>query len=384
MHFLLEAEAQGYAIPASMKQQALTDLRKIASNWKEPSDRGVRESEVLIQAYRLYVIARAGQADIGAMNRLKALKLSPISQEMLALSYAQIGRADVAESLLLQTHETDITTSKGLDTTFGSELRDNAIRLWLRCVLNKEEETLPLVNQLSETLSSDRWLNTQETSFAILALADYYRKYQPETGEMNFTYRHQDIEEPIRTPETVWSDRPLQKGNAGVFPLQIRNEGNSTLHLLAKISGESSQENVPASQNGLRLSVDYRTTDGHPLSTADLEQGTNFEAWITIQNPTARPLSHLALTAIFPSGWEILNTRFLPIATEKVKVDYQDIRDDRVLSYVDYLPAGNQVTVRIHLCAVYSGRFYLPPITCETMYDQAIRANTPSGWVEVE
>ena len=384
MHFLLEAEAQGYAIPASMKQQALTDLRKIASNWKEPSDRGIRESEVLIQAYRLYVIARAGQADIGAMNRLKALKLSPISQEMLALSYAQIGRADVAESLLLQTHETDITTSKGLDTTFGSELRDNAIRLWLRCVLNKEEETLPLVNQLSETLSSDRWLNTQETSFAILALADYYRKYQPETGEMNFTYRHQDIEEPIRTPETVWSDRPIQEGNAGVFPLQIRNEGNSTLHLLAKISGESSQENVPASQNGLRLSVDYRTTDGHPLSIEALEQGTNFEAWITIQNPTARPLSHLALTAIFPSGWEILNTRFLPVATEKVKVDYQDIRDDRVLSYVDYLPAGNQVTVRIHLCAVYSGRFYLPPITCETMYDQAIRANTSSGWVNVK
>jgi len=54
------------------------------------------------------------------------------------------------------------------------------------------------------------------------------------------------------------------------------------------------------------------------------------------------------------------------------------------LSYVDYLPAGNQVTVRIHLCAVYSGRFYLPPITCETMYDQAIRANTSSGWVNVK
>ena len=384
LHFLLEAEAQGYAIPSSMKQQALTDLRKIASTWKESSDKRIRESEVLIQAYRLYVVALAGQADVGAMNRLKALEISPLGKEMLALAYAQIGRSDVANALINQTQEADSSVLNGRDETFSSELRDDAIRLLLRCALDKEPEMLPLVNRLSETLSSDRWLNTQETAFAILALADYYGKYQPEPGEMKFVYRHQDIEESIRTPETVWADRPLQEGNLGMFPLQIRNEGNVPLHLLAKISGESSQENIPASQNGLRISVDYRTTDGHSLSVSELGQGTNFEAWITIQNPTARPLSHLALTAIFPSGWEILNTRFLPVATEKVKVDYQDIRDDRVLSYVDYLPAGNQVTVRINLCAVYSGRFYLPPITCETMYDSAIRANTSSGWVQVK
>ena len=338
----------------------------------------------MIQAYRLYVIALAGQADVGAMNRLKALEISPLGKEMLALAYAQIGRSDVANALINQTQEADSSVLNGRDETFGSELRDDAIRLLLRCALDKEPEMLPLVNRLSETLSSDRWLNTQETAFAILALADYYGKYRPEPGEMNFVYRHQDIEESVRTPETVWADQPLLEGNPGMFPLQIRNDGNVPLHLLAKISGESSQENIPASQNGLRISVDYRTTDGHSLSVSELGQGTNFEAWITIQNPTARPLSHLALTAIFPSGWEILNTRFLPVATEKVKVDYQDIRDDRVLSYVDYLPAGNQVTVRINLCAVYSGRFYLPPITCETMYDSAIRANTLSGWVQVK
>ena len=272
----------------------------------------------------------------------------------------------------------------GIDGTFGSELRNDAIRLLLRCALDRQSEQLPLVNRLSERLSSDEWLNTQETSFAILALADYYRKYQPAAGEMEFVYRYSDIEETVRTPEVIWANQPMKDGDKGHFPMQIQNTGESTLHLLAKVSGEHPQEKIAASQNGIRLTVDYKTMEELPLSVSDLEQGTNFEARITVQNPTVQPLSHLALTTIIPSGWEILNTRFLPVsATKDTKVSYQDIRDDRVLSYIDYLPAGSQVTVKINLCAVYAGRFYLPPVTCEAMYNQMIRANTSSSWVEV-
>ena len=384
LHFLLAAEAQGYAIPASMKQQALNDLRRIASNWKTPSVPLVRESEMQIQAYRLYVIALAGQADIGAMNRMKALRLQQMDKEWLALAYAEIGRQDVAKELLNQMEEVGSAVLIGIDGTFGSELRNDAIRLLLRCALDRQSEQLPLVNRLSERLSSDEWLNTQETSFAILALADYYRKYQPAAGEMEFVYRYSDIEETVRTPEVIWANQPMKDGDKGHFPLQIQNTGESTLHLLAKVSGEHPQEKIAASQNGIRLTVDYKTMEELPLSVSDLEQGTNFEARITVQNPTMQPLSHLALTTIIPSGWEILNTRFLPVsATKDTKVSYQDIRDDRVLSYIDYLPAGSQVTVKINLCAVYAGRFYLPPVTCEAMYNQIIRANTSSSWVEV-
>ena len=65
-------------------------------------------------------------------------------------------------------------------------------------------------------------------------------------------------------------------------------------------------------------------------------------------------------------------------------VSYQDIRDDRVYTYIDRLPAGRQLTVRINLCAVYPGRFYLPPVYCEAMYDHTIRANTAGRQVTVE
>ncbi len=67
-----------------------------------------------------------------------------------------------------------------------------------------------------------------------------------------------------------------------------------------------------------------------------------------IQNPTALPLRNLVLTEIFPSGWEILNTRFMPTAVSSAansNVSYQDIRDDRVCSYVD---PGSHVLVRVN------------------------------------
>ena len=51
---------------------------------------------------------------------------------------------------------------------------------------------------------------------------------------------------------------------------------------------------------------------------------------------------------------------------------------------IDVLPAGKQLTVKINACAVYPGQFYLPPVSCEAMYDRSIRANTEGRRVEVE
>ena len=124
----------------------------------------------------------------------------------------------------------------------------------------------------------------------------------------------------------------------------IKNEGETTLYVQAESLAEIPQQDVKESQHKLKLSVTYQTTDGRPLDIASLEQGTNFTAQVLIQNPTALPLRNLVLTEIFPSGWEILNTRFMPTAVSSANsnVSYQDIRDDRVCSYVDHLAPGSR------------------------------------------
>ena len=59
-----------------------------------------------------------------------------------------------------------------------------------------------------------------------------------------------------------------------------------------------------------------------------------------------------------------------------------DVRDDRVYYYFDLGP-DQKKTFSVHLNATYLGRFYLPGIYCEAMYDHSIRAKKAGQWVEV-
>ncbi|MCK4460383.1 MAG: hypothetical protein KAW46_01185, partial [candidate division Zixibacteria bacterium] len=60
-----------------------------------------------------------------------------------------------------------------------------------------------------------------------------------------------------------------------------------------------------------------------------------------------------------------------------------DIRDDRIYTYFN-LKQGESKTFRVMLSATYLGRFYLPMVNVEAMYDATINARLPGGWVKVE
>ncbi len=64
------------------------------------------------------------------------------------------------------------------------------------------------------------------------------------------------------------------------------------------------------------------------------------------------------------------------------KPRYQDIRDDRVYTYFD-LNKNSTKTFKIILNAAYLGRFYLPTVYCEAMYDNEIYSRKAGKWIEV-
>nr|MBP9557976.1 hypothetical protein [Parabacteroides sp.] len=384
IHFLLEAEKKGYLVPEGMKRNALNDLSRIARNWK-PEASYSAESEEMTQAYRLFVLALGQVAEVGAMNRLKESKtLMSMSRYLLAAGYALVGRPDVSKELVVKT--TALTTAcSGYDQTFGSDLRDTSIRLMTFCLLGDGKEAALLANEISKTLASDDWLSTQSTAFGLVALSDYMEKYKV-SGLMDFSYAVDGKTKKVSTTRNIWTETLLDK-TASSASLELKNTGKSTLFARLVAEGIPAEGKEEAYANGLTLAVSYMDHDGHPVNTSALQQGTNFTAVVTVANSSPRGYNHLVLTEVFPAGWEILNTRFLTGGTVDNRVtgvNYQDIRDDRAYSYIDYLPAGKQVTVRINLCAVYPGRFYLPPVYCEAMYDHLVRANTEGKMVTVE
>ncbi len=62
---------------------------------------------------------------------------------------------------------------------------------------------------------------------------------------------------------------------------------------------------------------------------------------------------------------------------------YRDVRDDRALSYFELAP-GETRTFKLRLNAAYQGRFYLPPVAVEAMYDPTLHTRSEARWIEVK
>jgi len=105
-----------------------------------------------------------------------------------------------------------------------------------------------------------------------------------------------------------------------------------------------------------------------------IKKGTDFTAVVRIKNVGYSEVQNLALTQIFPSGWEIFNDRLFGGSTES-NYTYRDIRDDRVLTYFD-LKMNEQKEFRVKLNAAYAGSYSLPPVSCEAMYNNEVSANS--------
>lgn len=383
-HFLIEASKRGYLIPEAIYNESISYLRRAARGWKYVSSPNSM-SEEAIQAYRLYVMALAGSPEVGAMNRLKELSgaLSANGRWLLASAYALVGRDDVSKDIISRT--TDIKSSDRMnDETFGSEIRDRSIQLMTLLLLDEAEESTALAKEISNTLSSDEWLSTQSTSFALLAMSNYLSRYKS-GNDMSFEYDCAGKRDKIDSDKEIWSAKMFDKGR-GSADMKIVNKGKSTLFIKAVMDGIPERGEESAYSKGISMAISYVDMKGREINVESLEQGSNFSAIVTIKNPSSRGYNNLVLTEIFPSGWEILNNRFLNgtvTDTLTAGVSYQDIRDDRVYSYIDKLPAGKQVTVKVNLCAVYPGRFFMPPIYCEAMYDNMVQANSVGREVTV-
>jgi uncharacterized protein YfaS (alpha-2-macroglobulin family) len=203
--------------------------------------------------------------------------------------------------------------------------------------------------------------------------------------EMSFTCSVNGTQLLNKTTKSPISQTDMGIKNTSAGNVQVVNKGAGILYARVVLEGVPEEGDQTSSDNDLNLSIDYKTMDGKDLDPEKLEQGTDFYAEVTVTNPGTRgSYREMALTQIFPSGWEIHNTR-MDESESSVKSStptYQDIRDDRVYTYFNLSPNETK-TFRIILNATYMGKYYLPTVYCEAMYDNTINARKPGKWIEV-
>ena len=136
-------------------------------------------------------------------------------------------------------------------------------------------------------------------------------------------------------------------------------------------------------KSNLDLQVHYTDMEGNRISPGEISQGRDLIAVYRAYNPgTSGHLENIALTTIFPSGWEIHNERLFSTSSVSYPFTYQDIRDDRVMTYFS-LPVNQSKTFTVRLNAAYNGRYYLPAVKAEEMYKREVQVVIPGSWIVV-
>ncbi|MBC6995271.1 MG2 domain-containing protein [Neolewinella lacunae] len=384
LHFLIEAERAGYSVPFDLKNQLIKFQRKAAGDWQD-SDKNFYASSAQLQrdqAYRLYSLALAGKAEVGAMNRLKgkSAQLPSAARYQLAAAYALLGQKN-ASTELMQGAEPTVASYRELGYTFGSDIRDMAMILEAQLASNDQASAARQVFRLAERIGQRNWLSTQEAAFAFLSI-----------GKMNAAQSSQltaDFTSPTGARTAVGA-------NTGVFQIELptdaptasftlKNTGTGTLYASVITSGVPLPGEETAVNENLVLTVSYTDENGNKVDVSRLRSGTEFIANYTVRNPGSLGMDYrqLALRSLLPSGWEVSNERLDATATgNAASYDYRDIRDDRVYTFF-HLGRGQSKNFALRMTATYPGRYYLPSQVSEAMYANDIKSTVKGSWVEV-
>ncbi len=389
-HFLVEAKKLGYTVPDLFFDRYIKFQKKYARKWDpETNAMGMyRHNSDLEQAYRLYILAAAQQPEYGAMNRLREMpKLSNSCKWRLAAAYAVSGKPEVAQQIIDDLSK-EVDNYTELSYTFGSSLRDRAMIIETLVILNDQAGAMELVEVISDQISSNRWWNTQALAFSFVAIGKLIGDKSLQKG---FNFSYQIGNEPI---VNAGSENPYMQIEVPIDgtnnrKVSVTNPNNNVLFARLITTGQPLVGDQNSTSSHLEISVQYKDMNGGLIDPQQIAQGTDFIAEVNVTNPGSKGKDYkeMALTQIFPSGWEIINSRMDNLSNNEVndnanQYTYQDIKDDRVNTFFN-VRQNKQQTYRIQLNAAYEGRFYLPTTACQAMYDNTISASKAGKWVEV-
>jgi uncharacterized protein YfaS (alpha-2-macroglobulin family) len=376
-HFFYEAELKGFSIPAQLKKNWLAYQARMASDWK-----GTYPYEKVVQAYRLYTLALAGKPSFSAMNRLREDKsLATAGRWFLAGAYAEAGRPEAAWEMI------DVRNTNPTEDfrrfTYGDQTRDRAMLLLCMIRLNDQNNIFELYKRIATSLNSEEWMNTQTTSFALIAVSKTMEKMN--ASQKGLAYSVSVSNEATRNVKTTaLLSTALTTDLLNEKRVTIKNTSASPVFVNYYTEGIPKAGQSVKTDRNLETSVKFISKDKTPVDVTKMKQGTDFMAVVKVRNTSTEDISECALTFQVPSGWEIRNTRLFnqTTATNEDSYDYRDFRDDKVLTYFN-LKKGESKTYLVILNASYLGKYYFPNIQSEAMYDKNYLSVIPGRWVEV-
>jgi uncharacterized protein YfaS (alpha-2-macroglobulin family) len=268
--------------------------------------------------------------------------------------------------------------------SFASTTRNRALLLLALLDAAPDDPRVPaLATRLARDATAERW-NTQEASFALLALGQLERR------AAGADYRGSVFVGGARQGDfdattVVFEDLPVEGA------VEIRLEaggGDAPAYYALHERGTPTDAAFAPEAAGLEVERVGLTRDGQPLDALRVRQGDLVVARIRARSQAGR-VENVVVQQLLPAGFEIENPRLessesLPwVGDADLTADHFDVRDDRALIFTR-LPSAKWRTAYLVLRAVTPGVYRLPPVQVEAMYAPELRATGERGEFTVE
>ena len=366
VEFLLRARTAGATVPDVALNEALKHLSE-ASEYG-----GDKPAAMAAHAYRLYVLALAGQGRPGAARVLAESPdglPTPLARAQVAAALALAHDAPRAEAMFRSALDAPVRRWWAAD--YGTGLRDLAAI----AVLLKDSGLLPdrLARLAAGLPGADMLpaaLSTQEQAWLAAAAATLGRDGRPVRVELD----GQTLSGPVVAARLTG-------------PAVAKNLSERTVWQSVSVGGVPA-EPLPAARAGMRISRRFLALDGSALNLDQLRQTTEFVLLLEGTAETRQDHRVLAIQGL-PAGWEI--TARLPAGAiagmpwlgELTTTEAQPAADDRFVAAIALTEAKPGFRVAARLRAVTPGFFELPGADLADMYRPGIFARQAVAKIRV-
>ncbi|HLV66404.1 MAG TPA: hypothetical protein VKY73_11360, partial [Polyangiaceae bacterium] len=387
-----------------------------------------------VAAFALDVLALAGEPDAGYMSRLlEEQRALPLFARALLLSALANGKGDpqtIAELVTeleasLRVGSTTATVVHDVGDAYAvlmdSEARTQALVLRALAIARPEHALLPaLARGLLAARRGGEWRSTQESAFALIALARYRAAAERETADFEARVLLGDAE--LATARLAGSKKsahfvlPMDRLRVHADGLlRFEREGRGTLFYEARLRYARAELPRAALDAGYFIEKRRQAVAPEALSRplpAQLAASEHaFRAGDLVVTDvlvvSSAPRDYVVVDDPLPAGFEAVNSA-LVTTSSRYDLDRfreepcpgcerdaiaegralrrtefrREIRDDRVAFVVEHLPPG--VHRFRHLArAMTAGTFVVPPSRVEGMYEPEVFGRTAAESIEV-
>jgi alpha-2-macroglobulin len=337
-----------------------------------------QENEVC-QAYRLFILAKAGKPAKSAMNRLlsQSKNLDAITMFLLSGAYQLSGMDSKATELLARAEAAYVGKVDNYSYSLGSRASNlGLITEVVSCFPNLKTKTRKYFEAMVDQLGKS-WYSTHDIGYAILATYKTLGTVDV-SKRLKATFSLGSEKQNIDISQSQSYFKNFSQGTT----LSVKNEGLATIYLTIDERFIPSQPILEAKSSNLSMNIVYYNETQKIDGLKGVKLGDDLSIVVNLQNLDVKEYDDLALNLKMPSGFELLNPRVTNAEYCIANAIYQDYKDDRVYTFLKLGPSQGQ-TFRFKAKAAFKGDFYLPTTRCESMYDGNTYAESKSDRVVI-